>query len=314
MKKIKKIFGVASFLVMFGISNVQAQYSNYYNVYSQSNSNVNANINANINHNVSGIVYSHSTQTIKTIDYGALALANAKREQNKIEQQKIADENQKRILSEIITDPVKAYDYGTWQGFNSNDKKLLDKKTIKQHQEGTGLKSFGYYYVYPAMFFTKLNFWNWQNVSSDGVITEIFLSLPIYNKENVKYDFEDDFEKDTLNVAGKEISSIDDMGKPKKLFIHKNELNLATVFSGKGYKRTTAWEDKFEYGITDLYVIYSNKNADVGNGIGVTVKVRYHGDKDEVTFEKLEGRRYYLKGLIEKIIATAKIQDIKLMK
>lgn len=109
-KSITEIIGIASFLAIFGVCNVQAQYSNYYNVYSQSNSNVN--LNANVNHNVSGTVYSHSTQTINTIDYGALALANAKREQNRIEQQKSADENQKRILSEMIADPVKAYDYG----------------------------------------------------------------------------------------------------------------------------------------------------------------------------------------------------------
>ena len=144
-KNLTKIFGITSFLTIFGFCNLQAQYSNYYNVYSQSNSNVNANINANVNHNVSGTIYSHSTQTINTIDYGALALANAQREQNKIEQQKIADENQKRILSEVTADPVKAYDYGSWEGFNSKDKKVLDKNTMKQYEEVTGLKSFGYY-------------------------------------------------------------------------------------------------------------------------------------------------------------------------
>ena len=31
-------------------------------------------------------------------------------------------------------------------------------------------------------------------------------------------------------------------------------------------------------------------------------------------FEKLEGRRYYLKPLIEKIVSTAKINDLKIMK
>lgn len=55
-------------------------------------------------------------------------------------------------------------------------------------------------------------------------------------------------------------------------------------------------------------------NNNVGNGVEFFVKVRYHGDKDEVTFEQLEGRRYYLKGLIEKIIANAKVYDIKLLK
>ncbi len=313
-KKLTKITGITIFMAIFGIGNVQSQYSNYYNVYSQSNSNVNANIKANINYNVSGTVYQHSTQTINTIDYGALALANAKREENQIDQQKIADENQKRILSEIIVDPVKAYDFGSWQGFNSKDKKVFDKKVMKQYEDISGLKSFGYYYMFPTYFFNQLHWTNWQNVSKDGVITEIFLSLPIYNKENLKFDFEDNFEKDTIYVAGKELNIVDEMGKPKKAFCHKNELNLATVFSAKGYRTTKAWEDKFENGITDNYSVFYNNTAVVGNGVSISVKVRYHGDKDEVTFEQLEGRRYYLKELIEKVISTARIDDIKLMK
>ena len=97
------------FILLNGLA--YSQYSNYYNVNSNSNINANVNVNANINHNVSGVVYQQSTQTIKTIDYGALALANAQKEQNQIEQQKIVDENQKRILAEIIADPLKAYDY-----------------------------------------------------------------------------------------------------------------------------------------------------------------------------------------------------------
>lgn len=312
-KNLTKIFRITSFLTIFGICNVQAQYSNYYNVYSQSNSNVNANIKANVNHNVSGTIYSHSTQTINTIDYGALALANAQREQNKIEQQKIADENQKRILSEATADPLKAYDYGSWEGFNSKDKKTLDKNSLKQYEEVTGLKSFSYSYVFPTVFFTKLNSWNnWQNVSSDGIITEIFLYLPKYNKENIKFDYEDSFEKDTLVTVGQETEQPNDNGKLRKIFCHKKELNLATVFGSKGYKTTFIWEDKFENGITDNYMVFNNSN--LGNGIELFVKVRYRGDKDEVSFEKLEGRRYYLKGLIEKIIATARVQDIKLMK
>lgn len=160
-------------------------------------------------------------------------------------------------------------------------------------------------------FFTKLNYWNWQNVSSDGVITEFFLYPPKYNKENRKFDYEDSFEKDTLVIIGKETEQLDENGRLRKIFYHKKELNLATVFSHKGYKTTYIWEDKFENAITDNYMVFNNN---VGNGVEFFVKVRYHGDKDEVTFEQLEGRRYYLKGLIEKIIANAKVYDIKLLK
>jgi hypothetical protein len=41
------------------------------------------------------------------------------------------------------------------------------------------------------------------------------------------------------------------------------------------------------------------------------VKVRTYGDKDKTTFEELEGRRYYLKQLIEKVISTAMVYDMK---
>ena len=73
----RKLF-LSFFIFLNGL--IYSQYSNYYNV----NSNSNVNVNANVNHNVSGVVYQHSIQTINTIDYGALALANAQKEQNQI--------------------------------------------------------------------------------------------------------------------------------------------------------------------------------------------------------------------------------------
>lgn len=300
----KKLF-LSFFIFLNGL--IYSQHSSYYNV----NSNSNVNVNANVNHNVSGVVYQHSTQTINTIDYGALALANAQKEQNQIELQKIADANKKRMLEEIILDPVKAYDYGKWEGFNSSDKKVFDKKAIKEFEERTRLKSFGFYFLFPEYFFNMLHWTNWQNVSRDGITTEIFLNLPNYNKENRNIDYENNFENDTV-VVGKEIELMGDNGKPKKIFFHKKELNLANVFCGKGYKSTFIWEDKFENGITDNYMVFFNNN--LGNGVEFMVKVRYYGDKDEVTFEKLEGRRYYLKALIEKIISTAQVNDIVLLK
>ena len=300
----------STLLISLWVDNVHAQYSNYYNVYSQSNSRVDANLKANINHNVSGTVVTNST--INTIDYGALALANAQREKNQIEKQKFTDENQRKDLAEIINDPLKAYDYGQTQGFNSKDRKVLDKKTMQQFEDFSGLKSFGYYGVFPAYFFNMLNWLHWQNVSKDGVTTEILFYLPIYNKQNIKVDYEEGYEKDTLLIKGKEIESTNDEGKPVKFFLHNKDFNKATVFGGKGYKQTLIWEDKYEIGITDNFMVFGNNN--VGNGVSVNVKVRYYGNKKESTFEQIEGRKYYLKGLIEKIISTARLQDVVLLK
>jgi hypothetical protein len=41
------------------------------------------------------------------------------------------------------------------------------------------------------------------------------------------------------------------------------------------------------------------------NGIFYSAKARFKGDKDDVTFEQLEGRRYYFNRLVKKVISTA---------
>jgi len=61
------------------------QYSNYYNVNANINKNVNVSGTLNKNVNVSGNV----RKTVTTIDYGALANANAQRERNRIENLKM---------------------------------------------------------------------------------------------------------------------------------------------------------------------------------------------------------------------------------
>ena len=49
-----------------------------------------------------------------------------------------------------------------------------------------------------------------------------------------------------------------------------------------------------------LKIIYA-----VYNGIVFQADVKYSGDKDEISFEDLEGRRYYFKSLCNQIISTA---------
>lgn len=99
-KTILTILATANFIIT-----AQAQYSTYYNA--DINQNVNANVNINKNVNVSGTVYEH--KTISTIDYGALQLANAQREKNRLENIKYADEQQRQISLEVASNPLKAY-------------------------------------------------------------------------------------------------------------------------------------------------------------------------------------------------------------
>ena len=70
-------------------------------------------------------------------------------------------------------------------------------------------------------------------------------------------------------------------------FLHKKDVNKTKVFGKSGFLQTLIFEDDYEYIIKDnYYAIY--------DGIVFVAGVRYKGDKDEVTFEDLEGRRHYL--------------------
>lgn len=301
----KKLFFTIVITLTFFLT-VKAQYSTYYNVDVNHNVNVNAKINKNVN--VSGSVYEH--KTISTIDYGALQLANAQREKNRLEQQKFTDERQRQMALEISNDPLKAYDYSNWLTISSKDKAWKENKATKENlskaKESSGFKEFRIDYVVPSnLIFTLLNYFQLQNVSSDGVKTDLLIYLPFYNKENVKIDIEEDFEK---SIVGEESEEPDDQNKIRKIYFHKKELNRATVYGAKGYRSSFAWEDKFEICLTDNYSFY---NENLGNGFTVFVKVRYYGNKSEVDFEKLEGRRHYLKPLVEKIVSTAKVSDLK---
>ena len=126
------------------------QYSNYYNVDVNSYSDVNVSgaIDVNVNKNISGNV----NKTIRTIDYGALAQANAVRERNSIERLKINDARERRALIAIANDPVKAFDYGDLATTEWENKKI--KENILQG--GMELKSLKFLLEYHTIPCSKL--------------------------------------------------------------------------------------------------------------------------------------------------------------
>jgi len=265
----------------------QAQYSTYYNV------DVNKKVNVNQNVNVSGSVYEH--KTITTIDYGALQLANAQQEANRLEKIKYADEQQRRISLEVASNPVKAYDYGYQKKFDRSGK---DAKP-------SGFKNYTMSYRIPHnSLFVQAGAGRFENVSIEGITTEIIFYSPRYNKEKVEIDVEKNSKMDNVIVG--QLNPVGMNGED--VFIHKKDINRATVFGVKGFKSTMIWEDEYQYTITDNFSSYDTSKK---NGVFYFVKVRTYGSKNEVTFEELEGRRYYLRQLIEKIISTAVVYDMK---
>ncbi|MBC5842647.1 hypothetical protein H8R23_14630 [Flavobacterium sp. F-380] len=276
------------FVFIIAYSAANAQYSRYYYV----DHNVNANIKGNVN--VSGNV--NVDQTISTIDYGKLALANAEREKTRLENQKYSDQQEMRISLEIAANPAKAYDYGK--------KETIEKKGKVAKLKG--FKSFKYTVtmLHKSMFVFTGN-GRFENVSADGITTAIIFFLPTHNKEKVDNDVEKKAKMEDVKVGELNEKMGLDGGS---IFVHKKDTNRATVFGEQGFNSTLIWEDDYQYTISDNYISI-NKNE--GNGVFFSVKVRYYGDKDEVTFEQIEGRRYYLKRLVEKLISTARVWDMK---
>lgn len=280
MKYFTPIFFLIPFLTF-------SQYSNYYTVDVNSTSNINYSGSLDVSGNV------NVNKNVTTIDYGALANAYATRERNRIEGLKIANQRERQALIAIAENPENAFNYGTdnnyqvpakmrrklgWKKFKTMYHKMPHQSLFVQG--GTE----GYTYI---------------NQSPDGVKTEIIIypatNAEIYPDESV-LNIEE-------NLKFKELKEgeLQDLGSGGDSFLHKKDISKTTVARIDGFKGTLIWEDDYEKCITDNY-------ASVG-GSGkekylLTAKVRFKGDKDEVTFEQLEGRRYYFRTLIDKIIST----------
>tara|TARA_B110001452_G_scaffold15729_1_gene12795 strand:- start:43 stop:1224 length:1182 start_codon:yes stop_codon:yes gene_type:complete len=343
------------------------QYSSYYNVDVNSNSKVSGNINVNKNVNVSG----NTTQTIKTIDYGALANANAVRERNKIEQTRVQieqakyyddKERQNAIIEakkalEIAENPLKAQEYGEFHSYNYNYLKKNKKNLFTN-----GFKRYTENFTTPhKSLFQNVGQGRWENISTDGITTEMISRLAvnfyrgeykdyetvekfkiIYNKlneyysshnkprkknyKNNKNDFQNDFQKyynvcDSLDntllrydlktqVYLPQIKVGEKLAPQSQLsdsaFCHKKEVVKRLVYGKSGFRSTIIWEDNFEICITDNYISHYNN-------VEYSFKVRYKADKESnLSFQDLEGRRFYLSKLIDKHIASRLInQEVK---
>ncbi|MDA9887143.1 hypothetical protein N9D55_06875 [Flavobacteriaceae bacterium] len=287
-----------------------SQYSNYYNVDVNSNSNVNVNgkvdvsgkIDINKNVNVSGNI----NKTIRTIDYGALRLANAEKEKNRLESLKFENEKERNQSIEIATNPMKAFDYGTDNNW------LMDKKTARNYGFSKGTT--WYHKIPNKSLYVKTEGYNYRNESLDGVITEVEIGFARYpmgqewflessKKEQKKFLDENQKYFGETEKYVKSLQKSHPIGEiiEDKYYTHKFDINKATVYGQPGFVWSWFYEDDYEYVIKDNYVCI------LSNGIFILGGARYKGDKDRVDFEMLEGRRSYLKRLNDQIIATVLI-------
>ena len=96
-------------MILICQSSIGQNYSTFYGTYD-----VSARVQKDVN--VSGNV--NVNKTVKTIDYAALAQANAMKEQNRIERLRLSQEYEAQILLKIAQDPAEAHRNGaiwTWK-------------------------------------------------------------------------------------------------------------------------------------------------------------------------------------------------------
>lgn len=307
------------FVLLMVSVNLSAQTSTFYGNY-----NVNQNINANVNINKKVDVSGNINKTITTIDYGQLAAANAQREANRLSSMQYANDLNRQQALEIANDPNKAFTYGKDNSYISKvNRKLTDytggvisliaSSKNKRTYKNRGFEKYTFYHKIPhSSLFTATSGYNYINESEDGVVTEIEIG------GGYKLDGLDEKEPWVRELKSKFKNGAEEAAKNKNYtegvsvifsdgsegFCHKKNVNRATVFGIRGFKGTSIFEDKYEYLIEDNYVAMQN-------GIIFYAKVKFHGDKDEINFEDLEGRRYYFKLLINNMISTAALRDIK---
>lgn len=290
MKKTLTILGILISATAFGQS-----YSTFYGTYD-----VNQNVNKNVK--VSGTVNQNVNKTVTTIDYGALAAANAEQEANRLKAMQYVDSRDALRAKEIAADPFAALKFGTRidETFSRSD----TRKYLKGY--GHGGKKLQWSFTEPSdLLFSNSGFGQFRNTSSDGVVLceiEIVHALNYDFAASIKpkkyppsiNSLRDFVDYKMKSCAEGKVIIVDE----EEHFTHKSQLGRATVYGHKGYLHTWIFETEFEYIIRDNYYA-------MANGIIYDCKTQYTVDKTRGSFEDLEGRRFYLRRLGEEIIATA---------
>jgi hypothetical protein len=257
------------------------QYSNYYNI------NNNVKVSGTVNHKVT------------TIDYGALANAEAIKEQNRLSNLQYANEKEKQEVLAIAQDPSKAYDYGIDNNWRVTTK---EKKYLGW---GNHLKYMYHKAPHKSLFIKSGIGYNYENISQDGVTTQINIS-PVVHLNKAKEmipDFNANLEE-AFEYSNLKEGELNKLGGDTESFLHKKDIDRENVGGFSGFCGILIWEDKYEKCITENYGVITLIN---GENYFISVKVRYKGDTEDVDFEQLEARKYYFKSLVKKLISTIKV-------
>jgi hypothetical protein len=295
MKKLLIVFLFVP-LVTFG------QYSDYYNVDINSRSKVDFSGTVNVNKNVDVSGNVNVNKTITTIDYGALRLANAQREKNRLESIKYNDDRERAIAFEIANDPSKAVDYGNQLNFKVN------KKWIKAN----GFKKTSVNFKELSNLLFQREGDKYINYGDDNIRTEISYITPI-NLKKIELQDNTEFNKMWYNFEKLLLETKDLESSIKKIYIndfctvgkinvqnyyvHNVEISKTRVHGLNGFKVKVVMEDDYEKVIDNTFFAF-DENTNIFYGSDCLIK----GNKKEVTFEELEGKNEYFRKLYDKFL------------
>jgi hypothetical protein len=103
---------------------------------------------------------------------------------------------------------------------------------------------------------------------------------------------------DPDKLKSKVLSEKNDVGKTVDgQYVHKVEVSRTSVCGCDGFKTTKVLEDEFERLIVDRYRCSDGKRF-------FYAIAKYRANND-VSFEEIEGRRFYLMTLLDKIASTS---------
>ena len=152
--------------------------------------------------------------------------------------------------------------------------------------------------------------YNYRNESKEQVITEIEIHSPMHPHKMSDPKRAQSRKLEIMKGAENYLKFKDVIvGQENERFgfVHKKDINKATVYGYSGFKGTIYYENDYEIVIKDNY-----RSIIKERGVMFSAAVRFKGDKDDVTWEQLEARRLYFKRLVDQTIASVKISDIKL--
>ena len=73
-------------------------------------------------------------------------------------------------------------------------------------------------------------------------------------------------------------------GTDGEIYVHKKDVNRATIYGIKGFKGTLIWEDDYQFTIADNYYgVWKNQD---GVWFRSLQKLGIMSDKDDITFEE----------------------------